>query len=324
MTSDAGSDRAIPSADSVAVGDTGPVSDGAAPSMDATSQSDVLTPQPDVASLPDASVGMDASVVMDASRDAAADARADARADASVPADAGPSSSRHTARPLGTTMAGNGFWEYLPPGYSSTGARAPLLVFWHGIGENGNGSMGELSRVLSQGPPRLINGNRWPADRPFVVLSPQHAGGGCPTANEIRDFFTFAQANYNVDPRRIYLTGLSCGAIGSWNYLGAHVDTSPVAAAVLICGDGNGAWGAQRCDLGRVALWGFHGDADGTVAPSGTINPMQNLMNMCPSPPRRDARLTVYPGVGHDSWSRTYDLSAGHDVYAWLLANGRP
>jgi hypothetical protein len=69
-----------------------------------------------------------------------------------------------------------------------------------------------------------------------------------------------------------------------------------------------------------MAIWAFHGDADGTVAPSGTTYPMNNLI-ACPSPPRRDAKMTIYPGVGHDSWTRTYDLSAGHDIYAWMLAN---
>ena len=38
-------------------------------------------------------------------------------------------------------------------------------------------------------------------------------------------------------------------------------------------------------------------------------------------PPPTDVRLTVYPGVGHDpdAWDPTYDLSAGHDIYTWLL-----
>jgi hypothetical protein len=44
---------------------------------------------------------------------------------------------------------------------------------------------------------------------------------------------------------------------------------------------------------------------------------LTNVM-ACPQP-RRDAELTVYPGVDHDSWTRTYDLSAGHDIYDWLL-----
>ncbi|MGE0789951.1 MAG: hypothetical protein AB7S26_30030 [Sandaracinaceae bacterium] len=232
----------------------------------------------------------------------------------------GPSSERQTARPLGSTAAGNGFYEYLPPLYGD-GTLRPLLVFWHGIGENGNGDS-ELNRVLRNGPPRIIDRDNWPADRPFVVLSPQHAGGGCPGAGEIHSFIDFAMSEYDVDPSRIYLTGLSCGAIGSWGYLGQYLDEQ-VTAAVLIAGDGRGAWNAQMCELGRVAIWGFHGDADGTVSPQGTIVPTTNLMG-CPSPPRRDLQVTIYPGVGHDSWSRTYDLSAGHDIYAWLLTQHAP
>lgn len=32
-----------------------------------------------------------------------------------------------------------------------------------------------------------------------------------------------------------------------------------------------------------------------------------------------EMELTVYPNADHDAWTRTYDLSAGHDVYGWLL-----
>ena len=71
------------------------------------------------------------------------------------------------------------------------------------------------------------------------------------------------------------------------------------------------------CKLGEVAIWAFHGDADDVVAPAGSIETITNLAE-CPQP-RRDAELTVYPGVDHDSWTATYDLSAGHDIYDWLL-----
>jgi hypothetical protein len=33
------------------------------------------------------------------------------------------------------------------------------------------------------------------------------------------------------------------------------------------------------------------------------------------------ADFHIYPDADHDSWTRTYSLSAGHDIYAWLLAN---
>ena len=232
--------------------------------------------------------------------------------------DMNPSSMRHTARILGTTAAANGYWEYLPPRYSANGPPHPLLVFWHGVGENGNGTT-QLQNVLVHGPPQLIAADLWPSSRPFVVLSPQHGGGGCPTVNEIRSFLSFGLGQYNVDPARVYLTGLSCGAIGAWGYLGQHTD-SQVAAAVLIAGDGRNAFTAAGCNLGRVAIWGFHGLADDVVSPQGTIQAMNNLI-ACPN--REDARLTTYPGVGHDSWTMTYDLSAGHEIYEWLLQHQR-
>lgn len=234
----------------------------------------------------------------------------------------GPSSTRHTPR-LSGTVAGTkiGYWEYLPPHYGN-GAKYPLLVFNHGIGENGDGGMVALTKVPVAGPPMLIKGNKWPEERQFVVLSPQHNGNNdCPSASEIDGFIAFAMKQYDVDPKRVYLTGLSCGAIGSWNYLGAHTN-EVVAAAVLISGDGRGAFNQAGCALGKVPLWAFHGDMDMTVLPVGSTEPLGKLAKCMPL--AVDAKLTIYPGVGHSGWNQTYDLSAGHDIYTWLLSHPKP
>jgi len=222
--------------------------------------------------------------------------------------------------PLGEAGAPNGYHEYLPPGLDDGRAR-PLLVFWHGIGENGNGTT-DLSRVLAGGPPMLISKGRWPEARPFIVLSPQHVGGGCPSASEVHAFIGWARSAYDVDPRRIYITGLSCGAIGAWSYLGSYTG-SEVAAAVLIAGDPGGAWGKSGCALGQVAIWAFHGDADGTVGISNERTAMANLA-ACPSPPAREAVWTEIPGGGHVVWPGIYDGTTAPDVYEWLLAHPRP
>lgn len=230
--------------------------------------------------------------------------------------DGTPSSTRLTARPLGSTDAPSGFYEYLPSGYTEDGARWPLLVFTHGIGENGDGD-GELGKVLATGLPDLIERDQWAVDRPFVVLMPQHPGGGCPSAAEIADMIAYGIETYAIDPRYVYLTGLSCGAIGAWTYLADNLD-SQIAAMVPIAGDGRNAWQQQGCELGRVAIWGFHGDADGTVGVEGTNVPLDGLAG-CPQPPASPSQKTIYPGVGHNSWDMTYDLSAGHDIYTWML-----
>jgi hypothetical protein len=254
--------------------------------------------------------------------------------DAGSPRDAvqggGPSQGRQAARPLGSTAAKNGFWEYLPPGYGD-GVPRPLLVFWHGLSGNGSGTVADLARVAAYGPPGLIARNQWPASRPFVVLSPQHAPTtpplpagtlDCPPPDEMRDFFAFALGSYEVDPGRVYLTGLSCGALGGSAYLGRWKGAQ-VVAAVLIAGDASTAFHAAGCPLlDDVALWAFHGDADTVVSIAGDNQGMMGLL-ACPRP-HRPVDYTVYPGVDHGgAWVRTYDLSAGHDVYAWLLAQHR-
>ncbi len=215
----------------------------------------------------------------------------------------------------GTTA---GYWEYLPPHYGN-GALYPLLVFRHGIGENGNGTT-DLQKVVAHGPPKLIEADMWPEDRKFVVLSVQHPGGDCPSSQEINDFITFAKGKYQVDPKRVYFTGLSCGAIGGWNYLGDHL-TQDVAAAVLIAGDARGAWSKAMCNLGTVPIWAFHGDADTTVLPAYDGVPIASL-KACTNPAPVDLTHTVYPGVGHDSWTMTYNLSnPANDIYAWLMSH---
>jgi predicted esterase len=243
--------------------------------------------------------------------------------DANGGAAPGPASGRHTARPSGTMQGTTaGYWEYLPPHYGN-GALYPLLVFRHGVGENGSGMMPDLQKVTVHGPPKLIEADQWPEERPFVVLSVQHPGNGCPTAQEMDDFFQFALDSYDIDPKRVYLTGLSCGAIGSWNYLGEHVDET-VAAAALVCGDGRSAFAKIGCELGKVPVWAFHGDMDDQVDEEGSIDTINGL-KACTNPAAVDAKLTVYPGVGHDSWTMTYNLSnPANDLYAWLLTHTKP
>lgn len=231
----------------------------------------------------------------------------------------GPSSMRQQPRYIGDTLANFGYHEYLPPGYGD-GQTRPILIFWHGVGENGDGTQAQLDKVLRNGPPHLIARDEWERARPFIVLSPQHTGGGCPSAQEIESFTTYALSSYDVDLTRVYQTGLSCGAIGLWNYM-ARDRGNVTVAAVAIAGNGTNAYNRAGCELGQTAIWGFHGDNDPTVNVSGTLNPIDGMLADCPSPPRAEVLKTIYPGVGHNSWSRTYDLSAGHDIYSWLLTH---
>lgn len=267
---------------------------------------------------------------------------------AAAEADAG-SSERLTPHPIGEGEANLGYYEYLPPGYGD-GQPRPLLVALHGRDGSGDGSLVELDRLFETGIPDLIRADAWPAGRPFVVLVPQHdfpvseeryascegvplfgscmlelqhqAGHPadesiCMTPTELHGFLSYAIATYDVDPHRVYLTGLSCGAFAAYEYVATY-GAEQIAAMVPIAGEARPAWEAAGCTLGEVAIWAFHGDRDEQLDVNGTIEPMNDLMD-CPGLPRPGVELTVYSGVDHDSWTRTYDLSAGHDIYEWFL-----
>lgn len=211
-----------------------------------------------------------------------------------------------------------GYLEYLPPGYGDGDPR-PLLVFLHGRDEAGDGSEAELGLVDKNGVPALIEAGDWPDDRPFVVLSPQYGtNNDCAIGEDIAAFLDFAMDHYEVDPARVYLTGLSCGAIGSWDYFAAHGD-EVVAAAVLISGHAERALEEAGCaPLTEVPVWAFHGELDNIIPMIRVEGPIDEIQN-CEGADAVELELTVYPNADHDAWTRTYDLSAGHDVYAWML-----
>ena len=222
-----------------------------------------------------------------------------------------------TEKPLGTTASSYGFVEYLPSTYkTNTTQKPPLLLFFHGIGEGGNGNT-ELKKVYNTGLPTIIKNNTWTYKNEFVVLMPQHHNAtSCFASTEIKSFIDYARKTYNIDTSRVYITGLSCGAIGLWNYIRENPGNAKVAAAVLIAGDGRGAYNQAKCNI-KIPIWALHGSLDPTVPPDGSIVAI-NSLNTCPNP-KPEFKLTVYPGVAHDSWTRTYNLSAGNDIYAWLL-----
>ena len=213
--------------------------------------------------------------------------------------------------------------EYLPPSYTVTGAKSPLLLFLHGSGESGAGDLLGLSKLEYSALPGMIYEDNWPDNRPFVVLAPQHdnskAPSFCMEATEIDSFLKFALQHYNIDPTRVYVTGLSCGAIGLWNYLDAY-DGGTIAAAVPIAGNGLQAIIDHGCELGKVPIWAFHGGIDPNVPIETEVFPMTTLEH-CSSPAAVDAKLTVFPLSSHDVWTRTYTMDDGYDIYSWMLSH---
>lgn len=237
-----------------------------------------------------------------------------------------------TAHPL-PNDAGLGYYEYLPAGYE-TGAQFPLMVFFHGIGERGNGST-ELSKVLTWGPPELIKDNV--RQFPAIVISPQLSTSSATWSNAITSpFVDYILNHYHVDRSRIYITGLSLGGGGTWNYAKHHPNT--VAAIVPVVGTRDETGYSV---LHSMPIWTFHRISDNTVPISAAVSILQEATSFDPQPlqpgstayfngtgwtwrpgegapgPGEYMAFTVYTGSAHDEWKLAYNNQA---MWDWLFS----
>jgi len=197
------------------------------------------------------------------------------------------------------------------------------LVFLHANGESGGGSERELSELLVHGIPRMITAGTWPADLPFVVLAPQYSAlygeSTCAFGHVLDQFLGEVTESYRVDRARVYLTGISCGAIGIWDFL-AGTEQNSVAAIVPVSGHPLWAKDKGGCDIATTPTWVFHGSLD-DVIPVGRLTDLIEDLRACENPPAEEIKLTIYPDSGHDddTWDRAYDPSGDQDIYSWLL-----
>ena len=179
------------------------------------------------------------------------------------------------------------------------------MLFLHGAGERGH----DLEGVKTHGLPKLVARGE---DLPCLVVSPQCPAGAWWTelVPELLGLVDEVSVAHRVDRDRVYVTGLSMGGYGCWAVAAAAPER--FAAAIPICGGGKAAWAPR---LRRMPIWAFHGRED-DVVPLGATETMVKALEAVGAP----VRLTVYDGVGHDSWTRTYDDPA---VLDWLLAQRR-
>ena len=190
---------------------------------------------------------------------------------------------------------------YLPKDYDKS-KEYPLVLFLHGAGERGENDM-DLLKV--HGPPKLIEAGK---EFPFIIVSPQCKPNSWWEAAELSDLLDHVESKYSVDEDRIYVTGLSMGGYGTWAL--ASYEPERFAAIAPVCGGGNALAARFRTPI-KCPIWAFHGDAD-TVVPLARSEEMIAALK----DKNQNMKLTVYPGVGHNSWTATYD---NEELYKWLL-----
>ncbi len=189
---------------------------------------------------------------------------------------------------------------YTPANYDAM-KPYPTVVFLHGLFEGG--SDGKSQTGVGIGPAIQKNPERWNC----IVIMPQTPSNWQkPESIELATaVIDDAAKKYNIDSKRITVTGLSNGGAGAWllgaKYPGKFAGLAPLCAFAEY---------DTAPKLTSVPIWAFHNSADWLVG-SGQSKEMVERINKAGG----NATVTIYGGLSHDCWSKTY---ADPEVVAWL------
>lgn len=196
-----------------------------------------------------------------------------------------------------------GFYLYYPEDYGTkANENFPLLLFLHGGGESGD----TLTSLKSNGPPKMIaEGKQFP----FLILAPQnpHKRKWWNTRAVVQLLDSIVTQN-RVDPKRIYLTGLSRGGGAAWEMAVQYPDK--FAAMAVVCGMTPVPYAAWIDE--NLPIWVFHGEEDRSIPISESEKMVDKLRQM-----GHEVKFTRYPGVGHDSWVKAYTTE---ELYEWFMS----
>ena len=210
------------------------------------------------------------------------------------------------------------------PKAKSPGKSWPLVLFLHGAGERGSDNALQLKYLpeqMAQPEQRaryraFVLAPQCPADRTWspVDMKTMTASPSAAPFHEAKAIVRMldrVMEEHPVDPRRVYLTGLSMGGFGAWDLAARYPERW--AAVVPICGGGDP--GTAR-KMKEIPTWAFQGAKDPVVPPERSREMVEAVRRAGGNP-----RYTEYPDVAHDSWSPAY---GDPELLAWLFAQRRP
>lgn len=116
---------------------------------------------------------------------------------------------------------------------------------------------------------------------------------------------------YQGDPNRVYLTGLSYGGFGTWYMASKHPELFAAVSPIV-------GWGhpdlMEPIAEAQLPVWVFSGGRDPVVRKKYFLPGLNKLEELG----LKELRYTIEEDMGHDTWKRVY---AGDDLYTWFLAH---
>jgi len=204
-----------------------------------------------------------------------------------------------------------GYRLFVPPSLAEEPeSQVPLVLFLHGAGERGTDNYYQVANNIDG----LINATQGSQFR-SILLAPQvsdfpSAGGWNADSPFDRTMEIVGQVmqQYPVDPTRVYITGLSMGGYGTWDYLADFPDF--FAAAAPLAGGGSTATANTIKD---IPIWAFHGAQDEVVSVNQSRRMINAIVQAGGAP-----LYTEIPTGHHDIWPAVYGNQ--YDLYEWMFA----
>jgi predicted peptidase len=207
---------------------------------------------------------------------------------------------------------------FVPKDYDKQ-KKYPLVLWLHGGGSVGD----DLQLLLRYGDKHGVRYFARPDNQskyPSIIVAPQcpqNKSWGDPNSEQpttemrlVLEILEKVQADYSIDGRRLYVTGISLGGYGTWDIIGRHPEM--FAAAVPICGGGKTS---KASLMVKTAIWAFHGAQDEVVNVSESRKMIMAIRDAGGKP-----KYTEYNGVGHNSWERAF---TEQDLLPWMFAQRR-
>ena len=113
----------------------------------------------------------------------------------------------------------------------------------------------------------------------------------------------------SVDTSRVYVTGLSMGAFGTWDIIRRNPNL--FAAAVPMSGGGDPSTAGT---IKNIPIWAFHG-SDDSVVPVETTRAMIAALQAAGGNPR----YTEIAGADHTIWDSVF-ADSDNTLYSWLFS----
>lgn len=125
---------------------------------------------------------------------------------------------------------------YIPDGYDPN-TPTPLVMFYHGTGEGHNNNTGSPSYNTAQVNTAVSNLTIQANAQNYLLFVPQSVNGWWGETGRLVKTLGKLSTEYNIDPTRLYLTGLSGGGYGTVYALRDHSDLFAGYVPVSMTGD---------------------------------------------------------------------------------------